>query len=69
MKHALILMTLMLFGCSNSNSSLPLPEMESVITLPPSASAPYLAWSRTGDILWLDKDLNLIKHKKLAVRG
>ena len=68
MKYALILTTLMLFGCSNSNSSLPLPEMNSVITLPPSASAQYLAWNRTtGDLLWLDNDLNLIKHKKLAV--
>jgi len=65
MKYALILMTLILFGCSNNNSSLPLPDVNSIITLPPSGSAPYLAWNTAGDLLWLDKDLNLINDKKL----
>jgi hypothetical protein len=55
----------MLFGCNNSNSTLPLAEMDSVITLPPSASAQYFAWNTAGYLLWLDNDLNLINDNKL----
>ena len=64
MKYLLILTTLILFGCTN-NSSMQLPLVSSIFTLPQPASAQYLAWHTSGDLLWLDQDLQLIKHKKL----